>query len=71
MTSEIGVQHTFIQAWSEMLWRAMSTTGKGYRRHSLKHTGVDKDRRPDKLDKDGESSKVPNWARAYYNRRGV
>ena len=31
------------------LWNVMSATGKGYRRHSLRHTGIDKDRRNDKL----------------------
>lgn len=38
-----------LQHWTALLWRVMSTTGKGYRRHSLKHTGQDDDRRNDKL----------------------
>lgn len=35
--------------WIAMLWFAMRTTGNGYKRPSLKHTGVDEDRRNDKL----------------------
>lgn len=32
-----------------LLWHVMRLTTKGYRRHSLRHTGVDDDRRSDKL----------------------
>ncbi len=35
--------------WIAMLWNVMSRTGHGYKRPSLKHTGVDDDRRNDKL----------------------
>ena len=35
--------------WIAMLWNVMSRTGHGYKRPSLKHTGIDDDRRNDKL----------------------
>ena len=38
--------------WIELLWSAMQKSGKGYRKHSLKRTGIGLDRRGDKL-KDG------------------
>ena len=38
-----------LQHWTALLWKAMGATGKGYRRHSLKHTGLDADRRNDKM----------------------
>lgn len=45
----------FRERWIAMLWRAMAATGKGYRRHSLRHTGRQQkdgtwDRRADKLE---------------------
>ena len=33
-----------------MLWQVMTITGKGYQKHSLRHTGIGNDRRKDKLD---------------------
>lgn len=39
----------FRAMWVSMLWHAMSVTGKGYRRHSLRNTGKGDDRRKDKL----------------------
>lgn len=38
-----------MKLWLAVLWNAMGKTGKGYRRHSLRHTGEGKDRRNDKL----------------------
>lgn len=38
-----------LQAWTALLWSVMDHTGKGYRCHSLKHTGEHADRRNDKL----------------------
>lgn len=32
-----------------MLWKIMAHTGNGYRRHSTRNTGIDDDRRKDKL----------------------
>lgn len=32
-----------------ILWQVMSATGKGYKRHSLRNTGIGEDRRHDKL----------------------
>lgn len=49
-----------------VLWHAMNLTGKGYRRHSLRHTGRGDDRRRDKLD--CEASGVPQWLRRYRQR---
>jgi hypothetical protein len=40
---------TRLQHWTAMLWNVMTATGKGYRRHKLGHTGLDDDRRKDKL----------------------
>ena len=45
--------NSFIALWNQMQWNVMTRTGKGYRMHSLKHTGKDGDRRADKID--GES----------------
>lgn len=42
-------ERRFLDKWVSLLWHVMSATGKGYRRHSLKNTGVDDDRRADKL----------------------
>lgn len=53
----------FIPQWIAMLTRAMALSGRGYRRHSLKHTGVGEDRRKDKLE-----SNVPKRFRQYQNR---
>lgn len=36
--------------WIALLWSAMSKAGKGYRRHSLRHSGRGDDRRKDKLE---------------------
>ncbi len=44
---------TFCRQWSEWLWRTMSNTGKGYKRHSLRNSGKGKDRRADKLGPEG------------------
>jgi hypothetical protein len=53
----------FCEQWVVMLWRAMSATGKGYKRDSLRNTGVGDDRRKDKL-----KEKMPQWARRYRER---
>ena len=45
---------TFCRKWSEMLWRRMTETGKGYKRDSLRNTGKGTDRRNDKLSEDGK-----------------
>ncbi len=29
----------FGKAWAQTLWQAMAKTGKGFRQHSLRHTG--------------------------------
>ncbi len=39
----------FCQSWVSMLWEKMFKTGHGYRRHSMRRTATDKDRRKDKL----------------------
>ena len=44
----------FIGIWNETLWAAMSATGKGYKKDSLKHTGKKDDRRKNKLLKPGQ-----------------
>ena len=38
-----------LDAWIAMLWNVMSRTGNGYWRPSMKHTGIDDDRRNDKM----------------------
>lgn len=38
-----------LDGWIAMLWNVMSRTGNGYKRPSLKHTGIEEDRRNDKL----------------------
>ena len=37
-----------IKDYAAMIWRIMAATGKGYRRHSLRHTGEKSDHREDK-----------------------
>ena len=45
--------------WIAILWAAMQKTNKGFMHHSLKHTGVDLDRRNDKLSEvPGEDGKT-------------
>lgn len=39
----------FREHWIQLLWLAMSKTGRGYRRPSMKHSGIGDDRRKDKL----------------------
>ena len=51
----------WVDRWIAMLWRAMSATGNGYKRHSLRRTGRGDDRRPGK---DG----VPRHFRRIHNR---
>jgi hypothetical protein len=58
-------QMPFAKAWCSILWRAMTSTGKGYRLHSMKHTGVAGDRRADKL-----SDPMPTQLRRYRSRYG-
>jgi hypothetical protein len=48
--------------WAAALWHVMARTGNGYRRQSLKHTGIGDDRRKDKL------SGVPKRFRQYRQR---
>lgn len=38
-----------LEGYVSLLWKVMTTTGKGYKRHSLRHTGLGDDRRKDKL----------------------
>jgi hypothetical protein len=38
-----------LAGYVSLLWQVMGRTGKGYKRHSLRHTGQDDDRRNDKL----------------------
>ena len=47
-----------MKQWIQILWQAMQIRGKGYRRHSLKHTGKGGDRRNDKL-RDTAEGRVP------------
>ena len=54
----------FCEQWVQMLTQAMARTGNGYRRHSLRNTGVDADRRKDKLDPKNQ----PRWLARYRNR---
>jgi len=42
----------FVKNWIATLWNAMATTGRGYRRPSMRHTGKGTDRRLDKLPSD-------------------
>ena len=51
-TAERRLQ-AFIRRWQEMLWAAMESSSKGYRRHSLKNDG--KTRTNDKAEHAGES----------------
>lgn len=46
--------------WRQVLWQAMTKTGHGYRKHSLKHTGKGKDRRNDKLE-----GLTAGWSKAF------
>lgn len=39
----------FLAKYVALLWEIMSLTGKGYKQHSLRHTGEGDDRRKDKL----------------------
>lgn len=41
-------ERTFCEVWVATLWAAMVKTGRGYGRHSLRHTGKGDDRREDK-----------------------
>ncbi len=41
-------ERVFREAWISVIWKAMTATGRGYRRHSLRHTGRGEDRRKDK-----------------------
>lgn len=42
-------ERIFRDAWVSVLWKAMAETGKGFHRHSLRHSGRGDDRRPDKI----------------------
>jgi len=44
-----------LAVWMAILWTAMQKTGKGYRMHSLKHTGRGNDRHADHFDEWGNS----------------
>jgi hypothetical protein len=64
----------FRAAWVSMLWHTMWRTGKGYMRHSMRHTGkTDRDgtvdRRADKLE--GPLARMPKWMRGYSQRYAV
>lgn len=52
----IAIPRGRLAFWVGLLWEAMSRTGWGYRRFSLRHTGVGDDRRDDK--REGEPSLV-------------
>lgn len=60
---------SFGQWWAALLWRVMTITGKGYRRHSMRNTGIGKDRRKDKL----ESARmgISPMLRRYQSRYGA
>lgn len=45
----ISKERKFCEFWLQMLWMAMSKTGRGYRRPSMRHSGVGNDRRKDKF----------------------
>lgn len=49
--------------WVAFLWKAMSLSGKGFRHHSLRHTGKDGDRRADKIE--GPLAGLPKFFRSY------
>jgi hypothetical protein len=53
--------------WAGMLWRAMEKTGNGYRKYSLKNTGIDPDIRKDKVEdaKNGVSSMLRRYLKKY------
>lgn len=42
-------EQKFREMWLQLLWIAMSKTGRGYRRPSMRHSGKGNDRRKDKL----------------------
>lgn len=42
-------ERKFCELWLQLLWMAMSKTGRGYRRPSMRHSGKGADRRKDKL----------------------
>ena len=52
----IAIPHGRLAFWVGFLWEVMSSTGRGYRRFSLRHTGEGSDRRNDK--REGEPSLV-------------
>lgn len=58
---------TFGKKWAAMLMQAMQTTGKGYRRHSLRNTGNDKDRRDDKLEAPKQSKHFRAYGQRYHS----
>ena len=48
-----------LDAWIARLWNAMSRTGNGYKRPSLRHTGEFDDRRNDKMRETTEEYETP------------
>lgn len=54
-------QETFGKAWASILWTAMTKSGKGYRRPSMKNDGI-KDKRGDKTTDDkGNAGEFVGW----------
>ena len=43
------IKHNRLEKWISFIWNVMTETGNGYKRHSLRNTGIDDDRRNDKL----------------------
>ena len=52
----IAIPRGRLALWIGLLWEVMTRTGRGYRRFSLRRTGVGDDRRDDK--REGEPSLV-------------
>lgn len=48
----------FCKAWHKMLWDIMAATGNGYKRYSLRRTGVGEDRRKDKIGRSKASRRL-------------
>ena len=56
---------TFGKLWAAMLWTAMSKSGDGYHRPSLKHTGRGSDRREDKLEPANSNATFRRYRQRY------
>lgn len=59
----------FTAHWVSVLWNAMTATGRGYKRQSLRHSGRGEDRRLDKIE--CAKAGIPQRMRRYRYRYGA